>query len=53
MPAGAELGGGKRHPTRVASKGVYTGAGAIIQTGDKDKRGLLFDRTPCGFIRLY
>ncbi|CUW89806.1 hypothetical protein AGR2A_Cc160243 [Agrobacterium genomosp. 2 str. CFBP 5494] len=52
-PRALNWGGGKRHPTRVASKGVYTGAGAIIQTGDKDKRGLLFDRTPCGFIRLY
>ncbi|AYM62993.1 hypothetical protein AGR8A_Cc30174 [Agrobacterium fabrum str. J-07] len=42
MPAGTELGRRKRHPTRVASKGVYTGAGAIIQTEAKDKSGPVF-----------
>lgn len=46
MPAGAELGRCKHHPTRVASKGVYTGAGAIIQTADKDKSGQVLAADP-------
>lgn len=44
MPAGAELERLKSHPARVASKGVYTGAGAIIQKDHKDKSGPFFTR---------
>ena len=45
MPAGSELGRPLSHPTRVASKGVYTGAGAIIQTGHKDKARIFLPYT--------